>query len=245
MTEEKKLLYPYWWTIALFILVGFILVGSWIGDISSGSESAYKIESIKELETDVGVIEKKQICTAECSQSTCDGIYFVDCLVGKDGCKEKQAKEKMIGKCGVECLKDFDCSSDEICSSNRCEENKKCPQFVDLKHKYPEKLWYDTYADASSTQYDTYVNATSTKDVDGWKIGGGYWSSWEGVFTYCRKGSKNGENINYNYCGESRMAPLFAIKRITDSSGVIKETFTKEIIIVTDSEGKFVETICK
>lgn len=111
-----------------------------------------------------------------------------------------------------------------------------CPQFKEIEKSFNNeivKMWYDDYD-----------SIDGTKDVDGWKISGGY-QTWEGYFSYCHKGSKTGENINYFYCGEDLISPLITVKKVTDSEGNIKEALEKRIVIVLDKEGKFIETICK
>src|SRR3989338_3456783 len=64
--------------------------------------------SPKESEPTEEILEKI-ICTDECSQSTCEGLYYIGCVVGADECNEEQSKKKIIGECDVECLDDSDC----------------------------------------------------------------------------------------------------------------------------------------
>lgn len=123
------------------------------------------------------------------------------------------------------------------------EADSECPQFTEVKRS-------SNYEKVDNVWYTVYDLNEGTKDVDGWRVWGGY-RDVQGGFADCREGSKPGENINYYYCGESQKHPLMAVKRITDSSGVIKETLKKKIIIVFDNKivfdgkGSFVETICE
>jgi len=110
-----------------------------------------------------------------------------------------------------------------------------CPQFSDIKRMYNgeiiETLWY-SWTDGK------------TASVDGWELGGGY-ENWQGKFVGCYKGTRENENINYYYCGEDSISPLLAIKKTVDSTGSIKKVSEQEVIIVLDSEGKAIETMCK
>ena len=82
-------------------------------------------------------------CSDECSSTGCEGLYYVKCVVGTDGCKDKESREKIKGKCGVECLEDSDCSSDETCSFNKCEEksdfSKALEELTESIEDYQEK----------------------------------------------------------------------------------------------------------
>jgi len=64
-------------------------------------------------------------CTDECSSDSCDGFNYISCLKGDDGCKDKQNEGKVKNKCGVECLSNSDCKSDEECKNYKCEEKPK------------------------------------------------------------------------------------------------------------------------
>lgn len=88
-------------------------------NLAEGVEEEQEIEEEPEAEE---IIVEQPTCTDECSQPICSGLYYIDCLTEDNGCKEKQTREKIKGKCEVECLEDSDCSSDETCSSNKCEE---------------------------------------------------------------------------------------------------------------------------
>ncbi len=87
--------------------------------------------------------EEPLICTDECSQPTCEGLYYIACSIGDNGCKYKQSKEKIKGGCGVECLENSDCPSHETCSSNKCEEKpdilKALEETKEVLEDYQEK----------------------------------------------------------------------------------------------------------
>lgn len=132
--KPKKFWYKRWWAIVLYVLVGLWILGSLMPEekivyTSEKNESSSKEvlssnipQNSAEVKPKVETI-KKPTCTDECSQSTCDESYYINCLIGADGCKDKQPKEKIKGKCGVECLSNSDCSNDKTCTSNKC--NKK------------------------------------------------------------------------------------------------------------------------
>lgn len=61
----------------------------------------------------------KQIaCTDECSEDGCNGWKFVKCEVNADGCKDKIEVGLTNGKCGIQCLSDADCNSQQKCTVN-------------------------------------------------------------------------------------------------------------------------------
>lgn len=60
-------------------------------------------------------------CQDKCSTDTCDGMIFVACEKLSDGCKYEINKGKTVSKCGVECIKDSDCTgNDKECKNNKC-----------------------------------------------------------------------------------------------------------------------------
>jgi len=50
-------------------------------------------EPPKETKVSPDILDRDS-CTNECSKSTCDGFYYINCLVGTDGCKDKQSKKQ-------------------------------------------------------------------------------------------------------------------------------------------------------
>lgn len=122
-------------------------------------------------------------------------------------------------------------------SESKIDLESDCPQFKEVKRSF-------LYKEVERVWYDDYDSVEGDKDINGWKIDGGY-EDWEGFFARCHKGSRTGENVNYYYCGEDSISPLKAVKKVIDSSGNIKETLTKEIIIVFNGKGEFIETVCK
>jgi len=71
--------------------------------------------------------ESEQLsCKDECNPSPyldsarCEGKIYFACEKQADGCYDKINKGKVIGKCGVECLTNSDCSHNEECKNNKC-----------------------------------------------------------------------------------------------------------------------------
>jgi hypothetical protein len=60
-------------------------------------------------------------CINECSEDLCLNGEYIACQTKSDGCKDKVNKGKLLGKCGIICLSDNDCSSTEKCNGNTCE----------------------------------------------------------------------------------------------------------------------------
>lgn len=60
-------------------------------------------------------------CENTCYGNHCDGYDFIECEIVSD-CWIEVDKGKVIGKCGVECLIDDDCSIDEECNYVICTE---------------------------------------------------------------------------------------------------------------------------
>lgn len=63
-------------------------------------------------------------CNDECSSSKCEDLIYFSCEDrDSDGCNEEVNKGKVLGKCGVECISDSDCTySYEECKNNLCTE---------------------------------------------------------------------------------------------------------------------------
>jgi len=72
------------------------------------------------------VVEKLSTngCSDECSSSTCLGFDYIECLMQSDGCKDKNTRGKIKGKCGVECTTNNDCRYNEECYSYKCVETE-------------------------------------------------------------------------------------------------------------------------
>lgn len=100
-----------------------------------------------------GEAERQELsCSDECSEPVCDGRNYIDCVKKADGCYDAVEKGKFIGKCGVECVRDSDCSSSEECSSNKCvgvekaemgeppEEVEKCDEGTVFSFHHCDKL---------------------------------------------------------------------------------------------------------
>lgn len=70
--------------------------------------------------------EEPENCVDECSEPVCSGeegkVYY-DCVLQENNCFALVYKGLVIGKCGVECIKNSDCKSDEKCFDNKCEED--------------------------------------------------------------------------------------------------------------------------
>lgn len=201
------------------VLVTLVLVGC--------VKSSYVSKNVDSKE-----IIEKPTCVDECSQSTCDGLYNIACSVGADGCKYKQLKEKIMGKCGINCLEDSDCSTDEICSFNKCMED--CPQLDQVKI-----FEYRPLTDLSKSEF--WINQSDNeKVVDGYNV------SWD-THVECVNGFEEGENINYWYCGKSLTfweSYIYLEKTTIDSNGNIIQKVKKRAINVYDENFNFEKTIC-
>ena len=80
-------------------------------------------------------IETKPICNDECSTDICEGVIYFACLMQEDGCKDKIRQDKVLNKCGVECLSIDNCKSDEQCSGNyKCEKKKEKPKITSSEY---------------------------------------------------------------------------------------------------------------
>lgn len=173
---------------------------------------------------------KKPTCNDECSQPTCEGLYYVDCLMGADLCKHKQNKEKIMGKCGVECLEHSDCESDFLCSSNKCEE--ACPQLDEIN--------VFEWKSITGSKYFRLNYSYNEESVEGYNL------SWS-FYVQCEKGTKEGENVNYWYCGKN---PDFwgdnihFEKKIISPEGNITKHINKKAYSVYDKNFNFIETVC-
>ena len=77
-------------------------------------------EGTKEEIVKEEVEESEETCTNKCSSDSCDGEEYIACLEQSDGCKDKVNKGKIIGKCGVKCISNNDCGSNQECLSNEC-----------------------------------------------------------------------------------------------------------------------------
>lgn len=75
----------------------------------------------KQLITTETVKEVKPSCSDECSSNSCDDFNYIYCVRAEDGCKHRDNKGKIINKCGVECLSNSDCETNEECESYKCE----------------------------------------------------------------------------------------------------------------------------
>lgn len=71
-------------------------------------------------EKEEAVQEEKPRCSDECSADSCSGPEFIQCVTKDNGCKYKENKGKIKGKCGVECRSDSDCKSTEGCGDYKC-----------------------------------------------------------------------------------------------------------------------------
>ncbi|MBI2151553.1 hypothetical protein HYU21_02385 [Candidatus Woesearchaeota archaeon] len=60
----------------------------------------------------------------------------------------------------------------------------------------------------------------------------------------CRKGSEQGENKQYYYCGSLEAPAPYMVYNVLDNDSNIKEIIKKTFINVYDSKGMFVKTIC-
>ena len=58
------------------------------------------------------------------SVDSCSGFDYTECLMKSDGCKDKNFRGKIKGKCGVECTTDNDCGANEECSNYKCEQKE-------------------------------------------------------------------------------------------------------------------------
>ena len=70
---------------------------------------------IKKNAEDVG-------CRNECTNSGCDDNDYLECSKEKNGCYSNVNLGLIVGKCNVECTSSKDCSEDEECDSNKCNE---------------------------------------------------------------------------------------------------------------------------
>ena len=65
-------------------------------------------------------IPEEEGCEDECSSEFCTGLDYTECLMKSDGCKDKNFRGKVPGKCGVECTTDNNCDSNEECENYKC-----------------------------------------------------------------------------------------------------------------------------
>ncbi len=76
----------------------------------------------------------KPSCSDECSTNTCKGFNFVECTLREDGCYRYMTHANLkIGKCGVECESNNDCSSNEECKNHKCEK-EVCSELIVAKY---------------------------------------------------------------------------------------------------------------
>ena len=78
----------------------------------------YKCEINQEEENET----EEETCIDECFDSSCLGLDFIDCVSKSDGCRDKVNKGKILGKCGVDCFINSDCSIDRKCEDYQCVE---------------------------------------------------------------------------------------------------------------------------
>lgn len=69
--------------------------------------------------------EQKPKCSNECLSDSCSGFGYIACLQKSDGCKYKENKGNVFGKCGVECFGDSNCKKTMECKNHKCVEKKK------------------------------------------------------------------------------------------------------------------------
>ncbi len=65
-------------------------------------------------------VEPTLPCIDSCSKDSCSGRRYTACLTGQDGCKSKVSQNYVMGKCGVTCLENTDCSSFLECTNYKC-----------------------------------------------------------------------------------------------------------------------------
>lgn len=188
------------------IIFGIVLV---VLVLSGCVKSAYVSENQAKDE-----IIKESTCTDECSQPTCDGLYYIACSTGNDGCKHKQNKEKIKGECGVECLKDSDCSSDKICSANKC-------KIVYLNVTYDDlKPIFSASSDNTNLQKDKIFN----------EVYKGKYIIWKGKVRGINKISDN----KFKLVVTLKEGPWFDIGGVTDEYVTVyldKSQYNKIIIL--------------
>ncbi|MBN2421752.1 hypothetical protein JXB41_00875 [Candidatus Woesearchaeota archaeon] len=59
-------------------------------------------------------------CEDECTDDTCEGYNYIECIASAEGCKVKEDKGPTMGKCSVECINDDDCEGDDRCIDYNC-----------------------------------------------------------------------------------------------------------------------------
>ncbi len=70
--------------------------------------------------------EEKPSCIDKCSINSCDGYKFISCETKDNGCKSEVNKGYVKGKCGVKCVQDSDCGSNQNCESYKCKCSDTC-----------------------------------------------------------------------------------------------------------------------
>lgn len=83
------------------------------------------------------------------------------------------------------------------------------------------------------------IHYEENKVYDGWKI-----QCIVACSTNCRRGEKEGENINYYYCGKNSLDSFTLEKTITDKDGKILEVVTKDAVIIFDKSFNYIKTTC-
>lgn len=83
------------------------------------------------------------------------------------------------------------------------------------------------------------IHYEEDKVYDGWKI-----QCVVSCSTNCRKGEKEGENVNYYYCGKNSLDSFTLEKTITDKDGKILEVVTKDVVIIFDKSFNYIKTTC-
>ena len=63
---------------------------------------------------------EEETCVDECFDTDCLGSDFIDCVSKSDGCRDEINKGKIVGKCGINCLTNSDCSIDKECKNYQC-----------------------------------------------------------------------------------------------------------------------------
>jgi hypothetical protein len=104
-------------TIFVILIISLLLLAGCV--IPQVLEEKSKVTSEKEVLTKIEekvIPEPIEKCKDECLQDQCNRGDYTECFKNEKGCMEKRYKGKSVGKCGIECLSDDNCSSKRRCN---------------------------------------------------------------------------------------------------------------------------------
>jgi hypothetical protein len=130
--------------------------------------------------------------------------------------------------------------AEEVAKTSK-EMNPACPDFSNFDFDfgtpsaYPETVKAFFYDSNDLKQFG---------DIQGWSVSGGQSLGLGDYGVTCYKGSNVGENANYYYCGKHNWASFNGQYLTKDLDGNILSKYEVNLLLVFNSEGEYVETIC-